>query len=123
MRVNHPPLEATYYKRGFHRWAWLVVFLLGGVLMIYGGAQDLTLFFAPEGNLAPVPPWHPVLPLVGLVCGLIALASAWLNLVWGWRLRRAEGNDELRLARWVAIVSGAAVIARLDPAVSMALAA
>ncbi len=27
-------------KRGFHRWAWLVVFLLGGVLMVYGGAQD-----------------------------------------------------------------------------------
>jgi hypothetical protein len=97
-------------KRGFHRWAWLVVFLLGGVLMIYGGAQDLTLFFSPEGNLAPVPSWHPVLPLVGLVCGMIVLASAGLNLVWGWQLRGAEGDDELRLARWVALVSGAAVI-------------
>lgn len=56
-----------YEKRGFHRWAWLVVFLLGGLLMIYGGAQDLTLFFAPEGDLAPVPSWHPVPPLVGLI--------------------------------------------------------
>ncbi|MFH1632460.1 MAG: hypothetical protein ABIG63_00415 [Chloroflexota bacterium] len=98
-------------KRGFHRWAWLVVFLLGGLLMIYGGVQDLTLFFAPEGNLAPVPSWHPVSPTVGLVCGLIVLASAGLNLVWGWQLRSAEGGDELRLARWVAIVSGAAMIA------------
>ncbi|MBU0511398.1 MAG: hypothetical protein KJ638_06825 [Chloroflexi bacterium] len=98
-------------KRGFHRWAWLVIFLLGGLLMIYGGVQDLTLFFAPEGNLAPVPSWHPVSPTVGLVCGLIVLASAGLNLVWGWQLRSAEGGDELRLARWVAIVSGAAMIA------------
>ncbi len=100
-------------KRGFHRWAWLVVFLMGGVLMIYGGAQDLTLFFSPEGNLAPVPSWHPVPALVGLICGLIVLASAGLNLVWGWRLRRAEGGDELQLARWVALGSGAAVIADL----------
>ena len=100
-------------KSGFHRWAWLVVFLLGGVLMIFGGAQDLTLFFAPEGNLAPVPSWHPVLPLVGLVCGLIVLTSAGMNLVWGWQLRSAAGGDELRLARWVALVSGAAVIADL----------
>ena len=100
-------------KHGFHRWSWLVVFLLGGVLMVYGGAQDLTLFFAPEGNLAPVPSWHPVLPLVGLVCGLIVLTSSGLNLVWGWQLRRAEGSDELRLARWIAIVSGVALIADL----------
>ncbi len=96
-------------KIGFHRWAWLVVFLLGGLLMIYGGAQDLTLFFAPE--LAPIPSWHPVSPTVGLVCGLIVLASAGLNLVWGWQLRSAEGGDELRLARLVALVSGAAMIA------------
>jgi len=96
-------------KQGFHRWAWLVVFLLGGLLMLYGGAQDVTLFFAPE--LAPVPSWYPVPPLVGLVCGLIVLASAGLNVVWGWQLRRAEEAEELRLARRVALVSGAAMIA------------
>ncbi len=98
-------------RSGFHRWAWLVVFLLGGVLMVYGGAQDVLLFFAPE--LASVPSWHPVLPLVGLICGLVVLTSAGLNLVWGWQLRRAEGGDELRLARWVAFVSGVALIADL----------
>ena len=98
-------------KRGFHRWAWLVVFLLGGVLMIYGGGQDVMLYFAPE--LAPVPSWHPVPPIVGLICGLIVLASAGMNLVWGWQLRRAEGGDELRLARWVTLVSGVALIADL----------
>ena len=76
-------------KRGFHHWAWLVVLLLGGLLMLYGGAQDVTLFFSPEGDLAPVPSWRPVSPLVGLVCGLIVLASAGLNLAWGWQLRRA----------------------------------
>jgi len=98
-------------KRGFHRWAWLVVFALGGLLMLYGGAQDVTLFFSPEGNLAPVPSWHAVPPLVGLVCGLIVLTSAGLNLVWGWRLRSAEGTEERRLARRVALVSGVAMIA------------
>jgi hypothetical protein len=98
-------------KRGFHRWAWLVVFLLGGVLMIYGGGQDVMLYFAP--GLAPVPSWHPVLPLVGMICGLVVLTLAGLNLVWGWQLRRAEGGDELRLARWVALVSGVALIADL----------
>ena len=96
-------------KRGFHRWAWLVVLLLGGLLMIYGGAQDVLLFFAPE--LAPVPSWHPTPPLVGLVCGLIVLTSAGMNVVWGWQLRRAEGDEERRLARRVALVSGVGVIA------------
>ncbi|MCD4672036.1 MAG: hypothetical protein K8R77_05165 [Anaerolineaceae bacterium] len=96
-------------KRGFHRWAWLVVFLLGGLLMLYGGAQDMAIFFSPD--LAPVPSWHPVPPLVGLVCGLIVLVSAGLNIVWGWQLWHAEGDDELRLARRVAFVSGVAMIA------------
>ena len=96
-------------KRGFHRWAWLVVLLLGGLLMLYGGAQDVAIFFS--SNLAPVPSWHPAPPLLGLVCGLIVLASAGLNVVWGWRLRRAEGTQELRLARRAALVSGMAMIA------------
>jgi hypothetical protein len=96
-------------KRGFHRWAWLVVFLLGGVLMLYGGAQDVALFFSSD--LAPVPSWHPVLPVVGLVCGLIVLVSAGLNIVWGWQLRRADGVQERRLSSRVAIVSAMAMIA------------
>ena len=96
-------------KQGFHRWAWMVVFLLGGLLMLYGGAQDVTLFFAPE--LVPVPSWYPAPPAVGLVCGLIVLASAGLSVLWGWQLRRAEGAQERRLARRVALVSGVAMIA------------
>ena len=96
-------------KQGFHRWAWLVVFLLGGLLMLYGGAQDVTLFFAPE--LAPVSSWYPAPPAVGLVCGLIVLASAGLNVVWGWQLRRTECARERRLARRVALVSGVAMVA------------
>ena len=83
-------------KRGFHRWAWLVVFLLGGVLMLFGGAQDVAIFFSSD--LALVPSWHPVPPLVGLVCGLIVLVSAGLDIVWGWQLRRADGVLERRLA-------------------------
>ena len=98
-------------KQGFRRWAWLVVFLLGGLLMIYGGAQDVTLFFGPD--LAPVSSWHPVSPLVGLICGLAVLASAGLNLVLGWRLRTAEGAEEQRLARLVALVSGVGAVADL----------
>jgi hypothetical protein len=96
-------------RQGFHRWAWLVVLGLGGLLMLYGGAQDVAIFFSSD--LAPVPSWHPVLPLVGLVCGLIVLASAGLNVVWGWQLRRAESAQEHRLARRVALVSGVAMIA------------
>ena len=95
-------------KQGFHRWAWLVVLLLGGLLMIYGGAQDVAIF---ASDLAPVPSWHSAPPVVGLVCGLIVLASAGLNVVWGWRLRRAEGAEERRLARRVALVSGVGMIA------------
>ncbi len=96
-------------KRGFHRWAWLVVFLLGGVLMLFGGAQDVAIFFSSD--LAPVPSWHPVPPLVGLVCGLIVLVSAGLNIFWGWQLRRVDGVLERRLASRVAIVSAVAMIA------------
>ena len=95
-------------KRGFHRWSWLVVFLLGGVLMLFGGAQDVALFYSSD--LAPVPSWHPVPPVVGLVCGLIVLVSAGLNIVWGWQLRRAVGVQERRLASRVAIVSAVAMI-------------
>lgn len=96
-------------KRGFHRWAWLVVFLLGGLLMLYGGAQDVTLYVAP--GLAPVSSWRVVLPAVGLICGLVVLASAGFNLVWGWRLRRATGALERKLAGHVALVSVVAMVA------------
>jgi len=96
-------------RQGFHRWAWLVVFMLGGLLMVFGGAQDVMLFFSPE--LALVPSWHPAPPLVGLIFGLIVLVSAGLNVVWGWRLRCAEGGEERSLAGRVAVVSGMAVIA------------
>ncbi len=98
-------------KQGFHRWAWLVVFLLGGLLMLYGGAQDVSIFFLPGGDLALVPSWHPTRPVVGLVFGLIVLASAGLNIVWGWQLRCAEGFQERRLARRVAFVSTVGMIA------------
>ena len=96
-------------KRGFHRWAWLIVFLLGGVLMLFGGAQDMAIFFSPD--LAPVSSWHSVPPVVGLFCGLIVLISAGLNIIWGWQLRRAVDIQEQRLARRVAFVSALAMIA------------
>lgn len=96
-------------KQGFHRWVWLVIFLLGGLLMLFGGAQDSMLFFSDQWAL--VPSWHAVPPIVGLVCGLIVLASAVLNVVWGWQLRHAEGARERRLARQVTLVSGIGVIA------------
>ena len=73
--------------------------------------QDVTLFFSPEGEFAPVPSWHSVPPIMGLVCGLIVLASAVLNIVWGWRLRRAEGVYECRLAQHVVIISGVGMVA------------
>lgn len=104
-------MENKDKKQGFHRWAWLVVFLLGGLLMIYGGAQDVTLFFSPDGELAPVSSWHSVSPVLGLVCGLIVLISAGLNIAWGWRLRCAEGIKEIKIAQYVALVSGVAMIA------------
>jgi hypothetical protein len=77
--------------------------------MIFGGVQDVTLFFSPE--LALVPSWHPNPAVVGLACGLIVLASAGLNVIWGWQLRRAEGAQERRLARRAALVSGVAMAA------------
>lgn len=104
-------MEKVIKKQGFHRWAWLVVFLLGGLSMVYGGAQDITLFFPPEGELAQVPSWHSVTPIVGLVCGLIVLISAVLNIVWGLWLQRAESVRELRLAQYVAIISGVGMVA------------
>jgi len=104
-------VQTMIKKRGLHRWAWLVVLLLGGVLMVYGGVQDLTLFFAPQGDLAPVPSWHSSPPVVGLSCGLVVLASAGLNIVWGWQLRRATRTKERRLAVQVAVVSGIAMVA------------
>jgi hypothetical protein len=104
-------MKKVMKKQGFHRCAWLVVFLLGGLLMIYGGAQDITLFFSPEGELEPMPSWHSVPPIVGLVCGLIVLASAGLNIVWGRQLRHAEDTEERRIALRVVLFSGVAMIA------------
>jgi len=96
-------------KRGFHRWAWLVVLLLGGLLMIYGGAQDVMLFCAP--TMATVPSWHSTPPVVGLVCGLIVLVSAGVNIVLGWQLRKDVGTKERRLALQIALISATAMIA------------
>jgi hypothetical protein len=87
------------------------VFLLGGLFMLYGGAQDTSFFFLYD--LAPVPSWYLTPPLVGLICGLIVLVSAGLNIVWGWQLRRADVTRERKVARWVVLVSCIAMIADL----------
>lgn len=96
-------------KQGFHRWAWLVIFAWGGLMMLYGGAQDMLLFFAPE--LALVPSWYVAPPIVGLVCGLIVALSAGLNIMWGWQLRHAVGEKEIALAHRVVLVSAVAIVA------------
>jgi len=95
-------------KQGFHRWAWLVVLVWGGLVMLYGGAQDLMLFFAPE--LAIVPSWYQAPPILGLICGLIIIVSAGLNIIWGWQLRHAIGEEELKIARRVVFVSAVAMV-------------
>ncbi|MCD4814635.1 hypothetical protein K8S19_13205 [bacterium] len=95
-------------KHGFHRWAWLVVLALGGLLMLYGGMQDVLLFFAVE---APVLAWHSTMPLTGLICGLIVLASAGLNIIWGWQLRSAENIRERKLALRVTFISATGMVA------------
>ena len=91
------------------------MFLLGRLLMIYGGVQDIALFFSPEGELAPVPSWHSVPPIVGLVFRLIVLASAVLNIVRGGGVLTAAtcrgGVYECRLARHVVIISGVGMVA------------
>ena len=78
-------------------------------MMLYGGAEDVVIFYSSD--LAPVPSWYSGPPIVGLVCGVIVLVSAVLNLVWGWQLRRAIGVQERRLARWVVLISTVAMIA------------
>ena len=50
-------------KQGFHRWAWLVVLLLGGVVMLFGGTQDLALYFSSVVMWDSS--WYPVPSLVG----------------------------------------------------------
>jgi len=96
-------------KHGFHRCAWLVILLLGGLLMIFGAVQDMMLFFSP--GQAAVQPWYTALPEGGLAGGLVVLASALLNVAWGYQLRHAEGVHERNLARGVALVSIIAMIA------------
>lgn len=96
-------------KQGFHRWAWLVIFTWGGLVMLYGGIQDMLLFFAPK--LALVPSWYVAPPIVGLVCGLIVIFSAGLNIGWSWQLKHAIGEKEIMLARRVVLVSVVAMVA------------
>ncbi|MCK5477073.1 MAG: hypothetical protein KAI55_04080 [Candidatus Aenigmarchaeota archaeon] len=105
------PCTKNKEKQGFHRWAWSIVFFMGGLLMIFGGAQDITLFFSPDGNLAPVPSWHSVSPIIGLICGVIVLISAGLNIIWGWQLRFAKGIKEIKIAQRVALISIMAMVA------------
>lgn len=96
-------------KQGFHKWAWLIILLLGGLLMLYGGAQDILLFFAPD--IVPVPSWYSVTPVLGLICGLIVLASAGFNIILGWKLRHATDIQEKKFARLVSFVSTVGMIA------------
>ena len=95
-------------KSGFHSWTWLIILLLGGLLMIFGGTQDIMIFLMPEIIL--VESWYPVLPIVGLVGGLVVLASGVLNSIWGWQLKRAEYTKEKNLACRVAIVSAIGMV-------------
>lgn len=98
-------------KQGFHRWAWLVIFLLGGLLMVFGGVQDVLLFFKPE--ISMVAPWHPIPSTVGLICGLIVLISAISNIILSLLLRKAIGNKELRIVIIIASISLIGLVADL----------
>ena len=93
-------------KQGFHRWSWLVILLLGGLLMIYGGLQDVSLFFFKD--LAPVPSWHPIDPIVGLICGVIIVLIAILTFILALKLKNADKELEQKLARIVIISNGIA---------------
>ncbi|MCK4849126.1 MAG: hypothetical protein KAT16_08885 [Candidatus Heimdallarchaeota archaeon] len=90
-------------KTGFHRWAWLMIFLLGGVLMIFGGLQDIMLFFSSD--VVPIPSWHPAPPEVGLICGFLVLISAGLSIILSLQLRKATGLLEKTLAQKIALIS------------------
>ena len=101
----------TIEKRGFHRWAWLIIILLGGLLMVFGGVQDLLIFFKP--GLEMVPSWHPIPSVVGLICGLIVSVSALSNIILGLLIRCAVGAKELKLAYFVVVTSGLGLAADL----------
>lgn len=92
-----------------NRWVWLVVVLLGGLLTIFGGVQNLLKYFAPELSLTPT--WYSAPPLAFLVCGLIVLISAGMNLIWGVQLRQAEPMQEKSLALKISAISGIGLIA------------
>jgi type IV secretory pathway VirB2 component (pilin) len=95
-------------KKGFYRWAWLVIIIMGGIGMVFGGAQDVILFFSDD--LIIIHSWHPVIPVVGLVCGIIVMITGGLNIMWGWQIKQAEGTIEKKLAQKVALFSVVAMI-------------
>ena len=98
-------------KQGFHRWAWLVILLIGGLLMIYGGLQDVSLFFFED--LAPVPSWHPIQPIVGLICGVIIVLIAIFSVILALKLKNADKELEQKLAKIVLISNGIAFVCDL----------
>lgn len=75
--------------------------------MIFGGLQDVGIFF----DLTLVTPWHSIPPTVGLICGLIVLVVAGMNLIWGWWLRSANSEYERTLAKKLVVVNIIAIIA------------
>jgi hypothetical protein len=77
---------------------------------LWRGAGCNTFLFARGGIGAST-----ILALGPTHCGaglrLIVLASAGLNITWGWQLRHAEDTEERRLALRVVLFSGVGMVA------------
>ncbi|MHA1910627.1 MAG: hypothetical protein ACTSYA_02925 [Candidatus Kariarchaeaceae archaeon] len=92
-----------------HKWAWILIFLIGGVLMIYGGVQDIMIYFVED---LPVASWHTISPEIALICGIIVLISALLTIYWSLQAYKQIENHELtyKIAQKIVVVNFIATI-------------
>ena len=79
--------------------------------MVFGGLQDLFLFFLPD--LSMMSSWHPIPSIVGLICGIIVLLSAISNIILSLLLRKAIGTIELRIVYSITLISFIGLVADL----------
>lgn len=75
--------ENNNYK--FSKWTW-IIFLIGGLFMIYGGILDIMVYFQLSLPLAP-PSWHSMDARVSLACGIFILLAAFYLIMNSFKMK------------------------------------
>lgn len=113
IKENEIEIIRKIKKGKFSKWVW-VIFLFGGLFMVYGGIMNILVYFEKGLPLAP-PSWHILDTKISLIIGIFILFAAVYMILKSFEVKsiiEGETETEIRpLMRVLLIVCIVGIIA------------